>query len=146
MLLSHMLHFIAIGEFKLEIQCGNTQFRSKYGIFVLRELELWRMTLKNNRATPLCHLKHCTSFCNHQWFQTRVKVRKSQNWDKNCFNLHDLDLWTLTLTVCMDITSLNGNYSWKLHGGTIAGTLWKKVSQTDSQRQSYGQTDGLNCS
>ena len=73
-------------------------------------LEIWRMTLKNNRAPLLCHFKLCASFCNHQWIQSRVTVQKVLN----CFDLCDLDLWPLILNFCMDITSVNGNYSWKL--------------------------------
>ena len=49
---SFINHFKAIGEFKLEWQSGNAQFRSKSAIFVPCDLEISRMTLKNNR-TPL---------------------------------------------------------------------------------------------
>ena len=43
-------HFVATGEFKLELQSGNTQFGSKSTIFWPCDLEIWRMTLKNNRG------------------------------------------------------------------------------------------------
>ena len=39
-------------------------------------LEIWWMTLKNNRAPLLCHLKLCKSFQSHRWIQTGVTVRK----------------------------------------------------------------------
>ena len=42
---SSVHHFIAIGEFKLELQSGNTQFRSKLAIFFSCDLEIWGMTL-----------------------------------------------------------------------------------------------------
>ena len=57
--------------------------------------------------------------------------------------LCDLDLWPLTLTFCMDITSDHGNNSWKFHDDTMMGTWWKRCDgRTD--RQTDGQTDGLN--
>ena len=40
------------------------------------DLEIWRMTLKNNRAPLLCHFKFCAPFRSHWWFQTGVTVRK----------------------------------------------------------------------
>ena len=33
------------------------------------DLEIWRMTLKNNRASLLCHFKLCVSFHTHWWSQ-----------------------------------------------------------------------------
>ena len=38
------------------------------------------------------------------------------------FDLCDFDLWPLTLTVCMDITSANGINSWKFHDATMMET------------------------
>ena len=70
--------------------------------FVLCDLEIWRMTLKNNRAPLICHFKLCASFHSHWWSQTGVTVQKRSNWGKICFDLCDLDLWPLTF--CMDIT------------------------------------------
>ena len=43
--------------------------------FVPCDLEIWRITLKNNRAPLLCCYKLCASFHSHQWIQTRVTVR-----------------------------------------------------------------------
>ena len=40
------------------------------------DLEIWRMTLQNNRAPFLCHLKLCVSFHTHWWIQIWVTVRK----------------------------------------------------------------------
>ena len=40
------------------------------------DLEIWRMTLKNNRAPLLCCFKLCASFHSHRWIQTKVTVRK----------------------------------------------------------------------
>ena len=40
------------------------------------DLEIWRMTLKNNRAPLLCCFKLCASFHSHRWIQTKVTVQK----------------------------------------------------------------------
>ena len=50
--------------------------------FVLCNLEIWEMTLENNRALLLCHFKLCASFCSLWWIQTRFTVRKSPIWVK----------------------------------------------------------------
>ena len=50
--------------------------------FLPCDLEIWRMTLKNNRAPLLSCFKLCASFHSHQWIQTRVTVRKRPIWVK----------------------------------------------------------------
>ena len=44
--------------------------------FSLCDLEIWWMTLKNNRAPLLYYIKLCASFQIHRWIQTGVTVRK----------------------------------------------------------------------
>ena len=44
--------------------------------FVLCDLKIPQMTLKNNRAPLLCYFKLCASFHSHQSIQTRVTVWK----------------------------------------------------------------------
>ena len=46
------------------------------------DLEIWRMTLENNRAPLLCYFKLCASFQSHWWIQTGVTVRKRRTWVK----------------------------------------------------------------
>ena len=46
------------------------------------DLEILRMTLKNNRASLLCYFKLCVSFRTHWWFQIWVTVRKRPIWVK----------------------------------------------------------------
>ena len=43
--------------------------------FVPRDLEIWRMTLKNNKEL-LCCLKLCALFHSHQWIQSGATFRK----------------------------------------------------------------------
>ena len=44
--------------------------------FVPCNLEIWWMTLENNRASLLCCFKLCATFHSHRWIQTGVTVRK----------------------------------------------------------------------
>ena len=73
---SFVHHSITIGEFKLELQSGNAQLS-------LCDLEIWRMTFKNNRAPLLCYFKLCASFRSHWWIQTGATVRKRPIWVKS---------------------------------------------------------------
>ena len=79
---SFVHNFIAISEFKLELQSGNAQFGSKSMFFVPCDLEIWQMALKNNRTPLLCYFKLCASFCSHWWIQTVVTVQKRTIWVK----------------------------------------------------------------
>ena len=47
-----------------------------------RDLEIWRMTLQNDRAPFVCYFKLCASFRSHWWIQTGVTVRKCPIWVK----------------------------------------------------------------
>ena len=46
------------------------------------DLEIWWMTLKNNRAPLLCYFKLCAAFSTHWWIQTGVTVQKRPIWVK----------------------------------------------------------------
>ena len=50
--------------------------------FVLCDLEIWRRTLENNRASLLCSFKLCATFYSHWWIQTGLTVRKRPIWVK----------------------------------------------------------------
>ena len=102
------------------------------------DLEIWRMTLKNNRAPLLCCFQLCTWFHCHMWIQTGVRVRKRLSWVLTSVTL-TFDLWPWPF--CMDITFDHGNNSWKFHDDTIMGTWWKRCDRR-TDRQTNGQTDG----
>ena len=68
---------------------------------------------KLNRAPLLSNIRLCASFLHHMWIQTGVTFRKRLSWV----------MTSVTLTFCMDITSVNGNNSWKLQDDTMTGTL-----------------------
>ena len=46
------------------------------------DLEIWRLTLKNNRAPLLCYFKLYASFRSHRWIKAGVTVRKRPIWVK----------------------------------------------------------------
>ena len=71
-------YFKAMGELKLQLQSVNAQLTSGQNrrFFVLCDLEIWLMTLENNRAPLLYYIKLCASFQSHGWIQTGVTVRK----------------------------------------------------------------------
>ena len=65
-------------------------------IFEPCDLEIWWMTLKNNRAPLLCYFKLCASFRSHWWLQTGVTVRKRPIWVK-------FDDFFLSVTLTLDL-------------------------------------------
>ena len=84
---SFVHHFVAIGEFKLELQSRNAQSGSNSESC---DLEIWRMTLQNNRAPLLCYFKLCASFRSHWWIKTWVTVRKRPIWWFGAVRLRNL--------------------------------------------------------
>ena len=63
-------------------------------------LEIWQMTLQNNRAPLLCYFKLSTSFRSHWWIQTWVTVRKrtpNLGQIRRFLEACDLEIWQMTL-------------------------------------------------
>ena len=116
---SFVHHFVAIGEFKLELQSGIAQFGSK-SIF----LALWPYDLTDDLEK-----QQGTSHKHHQALCIISSPYVNSNWSygpetaKWGHDLCDLDLWPLTLTFGMDITSVIGNHSWKFHDDMMRETL-----------------------
>ena len=67
--------------------------------FVPCDLEIWWMTLENNRASLLCCFKLCATFHSHRWIQTGVTVRKRPIWVQfdDFLELCDLEILRMTL-------------------------------------------------
>ena len=133
---SYVHHFVAIGEFKLELQSGNAQSGSNSMIFFSRvtlQFDVWPWTTTG-------HLFHATSSYVHHFVAIGEFTSSKQNqalciissWYVNSnwsyspgtvklgCELCDLDLWPLTF--CTDITSVICNNSWKILDDTIMGT------------------------
>ena len=99
------------------------------------DLEIWRMTMKNNRELLLCYFKLCAWFHCHMWIQTGVKSPETA---KLGVDLCDLDLWpwpfAWTSLLSMVITPETFMMiRWWEHG---------EKGVTDGRTD--GQTDGLN--
>ena len=85
-------YFVAIGEFKLELQSRNAQFGSNSTKF----LAVWPWNLmddlKKQQAPLLSNIKLCAPFHHHLWIQTEVTVRKHLSWVLTPVTL-TFDLW-----------------------------------------------------
>ena len=100
--------------------------------FVLCDLEIWQMTLKNKRASLPCHFKLCASFLSHQQFQTGATVRKRQFRVKiGNFSSH------VTLTFdgwpCKPTGQLSYATSWFVHHFTTIGSFQLKFPFRNTQ-------------
>ena len=97
------------------------------------DLEIWRMTLKNNRAPLLCFFQLCAWFHCHMWIQTGVRVRKRLSWVLTSVTLtFDLSPWPFAWTSLLTMVITPENFMmirWWEHGekGVTDG-------QTDGQR------------
>ena len=116
---SFVQHFIAIGQFKLELQSGNTQSGSNSTIF--SAVWPWNLTddlEKQQGTSPKQHQAICiisSLYVNSNWSNSPETVKLG------C-DLCDLDLWPPTLTFCMDVTLVLCDNSWKFHDETMMGT------------------------
>ena len=67
--------------------------------FIPRDLEIWWMTLKNNRAPLLCYIMLCASFQSHglnsNWSYSLETLNSGQN--RQFFVPCDLEIWWMTL-------------------------------------------------
>ena len=104
----------------------------------LCDLEIWRMTLKNNRAPLLSNIKLYVKFRHHMWIQTGVTVRKRSSWVVTSVTL-TFDLcpwpfaWTLPWSMVITIESFMMIRWWE-HSQ-------KGVTDGQTDRQTDGRTD-----
>ena len=102
------------------------------------ELEIWHITFKNNRTPLLSIIKLYASLHHHMWIQTGVTVWKRLNW---VCDLCELDLWPLTLTFCMHVTSVAGNniikISWWYNDGNIVKKVWRTDRRADGRTEPF---------
>ena len=101
------------------------------------DLEIWRMTFKNNGAPVLSIIKLYASFHHHMWIQTGVTIRKRLSWALTSLTLtFDLWPWPFAWMSLLSLVITPENFMmirWWKHG---------KKGVTDGQTD--GQTDGLN--
>ena len=98
-------HFIDIYQFKMELQSGNPKFGQNRPFFVLCDLEIWRMTLKNNMVPLFCYFNFCASFHSHLWNQKWGYSPETPNLGQNQWFLaatKQLYEWYF-LSVCLSV-------------------------------------------
>ena len=138
---SFVQHFIAIGEFKLGLESGNAQSGSNSTFLEPCDLEIWRMTVKHNRAPLLSIIKLYASFHHHMWIQTGVTVRKRLSWVVPSVTLtFDLWPWPFAWTSLLSLVITPENFMmirWWEHGE-------KGVTDGQTDGRTDRQTDGLN--
>ena len=99
------------------------------------DLEIWRMTLKNNRAPLLSNIKLYASFHPHMWIQTGVTVRKRLSWVVTSVTLtFDLWPWPFAWTLCWSLVITPENF--------MMIRWWEHSQKGVTDRRTDGQTDG----
>ena len=133
-----MHNFVAIGEFKLELQSGNGQLGQIRRFLEPCDLEIWRMTLKNNRAPLLSNIKPYASFYHHMWIQTGVTVRKRLSWVLTSVTLtFDLWPWPFAWTLLWSLVITPENF--------MMIRWWEHSQKGVTDRQTDGQTENTIC-
>ena len=118
------------------------QIRVKIGDFLPPcDLEIWQMTLKNNRASLLCCFKQCAWFHCHMWIQTGVTVRKRLSWVLTSVTLtFDLWPWPFAWTSLMSmVITINFMMIWWWEHSEKGVTDGQRDGRTDGQRD--GRTE-----
>ena len=116
-------YFKAIIEFKLELQSGNAQFRSKLAIFFIPvDIEFRRMILKT-----IGHLFYATSNFLHHFLaicELKLELRPGNTQKHNFYQ------WQWLLQI-----------SWWYDNGNIVQKVWQTDRQTETDRRTDGQKD-----
>ena len=101
----------------------------------LCDLEIWRMTLKNNRAPLPSNFKQYASFHHHMWIQTGVTVRKRLSWAVTSVTLtFDLWPWPFAWTSLWSLVITSENF--------MMIRWWEHSQKGVTDRQTDGRTDG----
>ena len=101
------------------------------------DLEILRMTLKNNRAPLLCCFQLCAWFHCHMWIQTGVRVRKRLSWVLTSVILtFDLWPWPFAWTSLLTMVITPENF--------MLIREWEHGEKGVTDRRTDRQTDGLN--
>ena len=137
---SFVQHFVAIGEFKLELQSGNTQSGSNSTIFRAMWPRKLKDDLEKNRAPLLSIIKLYASFHHHMWIQTWVTVRKQLSWVVTSVTVtFALWPWPFAWTSLLSLVITAENFmmiQWWEHSH-------KGVMDRRTDRQTDRRTDGL---
>ena len=100
-------------------------------------LEIWRMTFKNNRTPLLSIIKLYASFHHHMWIQTGVTVWKRLSWVVTSVTLtFDLWSWPFAWTSLLSLVITPENF--------MMIRWWEHSQKGVTERRTDGRTDGLN--
>ena len=98
------------------------------------DFEIWRITLKNNRAPFLSNIKLYVSFHHHMWIQTGVTVRKQLSWVVTSVTLtFDLWPWPLAWTLPWSLVITPENF--------MMIRWWEHSQKGVTDRQTDRRTD-----
>ena len=98
------------------------------------DLEIWQMTLQNNRAPLLSNIKLYASFHHHMWIQTGVTVRKRLSWVVTSVTLTcDLWPWPFAWTLLWSLVITPENF--------MMIRWWEHCQKGVTDRRTDGQTD-----
>ena len=98
------------------------------------DLEIWRMTLKNNRSPLVSNIKLYISFHHHMWIQTEVTVRKLLSWVVTSVTLtYDLWPWPFAWILPWSVVITPENF--------MMIRLWEHSQKGVADRQTDGGTD-----
>ena len=102
------------------------------------DLEIWRMTLKNNRAPLLSNIKLYASFHHQMSIQTGVTVRKRLSWVVTSVTLtFDLWPWPFAWTLLWSLVITPENF--------MMIRWWEHSQKGVTDRQTDGQTENTIC-
>ena len=102
------------------------------------DLEIWWMTLKNNRAPLLNNVKLDESFHHHMWIQTGVTVWKQLSWVVTSVTLtFDLRPWPFAWTLLWSLVITPENF--------MMIRWWEHSQKGVPDRQTDGQTENTIC-
>ena len=129
---SFVHHFKSIGEVKLELKSGNSQFGSKFVGFFYPTWP-WNLTndLENNRAPFLYYIKLCASFQSHGWIQTGASP-DTFNWGQNRRFVSRVTL-TFDVWTWKSIGHLSYDASTFVHHFTAIGKLKLELQSGNAQ-------------
>ena len=139
---SFVHHLVAICVFKLDYSPETPNLGQIRRFLEPCDLEIWRMTLKNNRAPLLCCFQLCAWFHCHMWIQTGVRVRKRLSWVVTSVTLtFDLWPWRFAWTSLLTMVITPENFMmmrWWEHGE-------KGVTDRQTDRRTDRRTENTIC-
>ena len=102
------------------------------------DIEIWRMTLKNNRAPLLCHIKLCASFQAHWWIHSNLSYSPemlNSGRNRRFFKPCDLEILRMTLEnnrallLCYFKLCASFRSHWWIQTGVTVqkGPIWVKL-------------------